>query len=124
VASAAVAARDAELLAFPLAARVFCAARQAATSADGLASASESGALTDPAGVAGASTLVGFVQGLSGSGSSGFGAAARPGAAAITTAAVVIAATRAVLCVLRARRDGVLAARKCISFPPHRKSDS
>ncbi|GAA5207676.1 hypothetical protein GCM10023323_24160 [Streptomyces thinghirensis] len=99
-------------------ARAFCAARHAATSADGLASASDSGALIEPAGVAGASTFVGFVQGLSGSGSAGFGPAARPGAAAITTAAAVIAETRAVLCVLRARHMGVRAARECISFPP------
>ncbi|GAA4586659.1 hypothetical protein GCM10023177_14650 [Streptomyces violaceoruber] len=99
-------------------ARAFCAVRQAATSVDGLASASDSGALIEPAGVAGASTLVGFVHGLSGSGSFGFGVAARPGAAAITTAAVVIAETQAVLCVLRARHMGVRAARECISFPP------
>ncbi|GAA2943053.1 hypothetical protein GCM10010478_50770 [Streptomyces erythrogriseus] len=69
-----------------------------------------------PAGVVGTSTFVGFVHGLSGSGS--FGVADRPGAAAITTAAVVIAETRAVLCVLRARHMGVRAARECISFPP------
>ncbi|GAA4153178.1 hypothetical protein GCM10022285_66600 [Streptomyces tunisiensis] len=72
--------------------------------------------MTEPAGVAAASTFVGFVHGLSGSGS--FGVAARPGAAAITTAAAVIAETRAVLCVLRARHMGVRAARECIGFPP------
>ncbi|AKZ58922.1 hypothetical protein SAM23877_5877 [Streptomyces ambofaciens ATCC 23877] len=99
-------------------ARAFRAARQAATSADGLASASESGAVIEPAGVAGTSTLVGFVHGLSGCGSSAFGAAARPGAAAIITAAVVIADINAVLCVLRARRNGVRSARECMSFPP------
>ncbi|BFO18471.1 hypothetical protein SHKM778_48590 [Streptomyces sp. KM77-8] len=78
--------------------------------------------MIDPAGVAGASTFVGFVQGLSGSGSRGVGVAAGPGAAAITTATVVIAETSAVLCVFRARHMGVRAARECISFP-HRKSD-
>ncbi|MER7776721.1 hypothetical protein ABTZ21_17240 [Streptomyces sp. NPDC096191] len=86
-------------------------------------SACEAGALAFPVGVAGASTFVGFVHGLSGSGSCGFGGAARPGAAAIITAAVVIAATRAVLCVLRARRNGVRVARECINFP-HRKTDT
>ncbi|GAA2286756.1 hypothetical protein GCM10010234_27870 [Streptomyces hawaiiensis] len=61
--------------------------------------------------------MVGLVQGLSGSGNSGFGAAASPGAAESTTAAVVIADRRAVLCVLRARHRDVLCARECISFP-------
>lgn len=114
VASAAAPARWAPALP-PV--RACCAARQAATSADGLASACDSGALTEPAGAAAASTLVGLVQGLSGSGNSGFGAAASPGAAESTTAAVVIADRRAVLCVLRARQSDVLAARECISFP-------
>ncbi|MFB9351183.1 hypothetical protein ACFFUA_27735 [Streptomyces heliomycini] len=98
--------------------RACWAARQAATSAEGFASACDAGALVFPAGVAGASTFVGFVHGLYGSGNRGFGVAARPGAAAITTAAVAIAETRAVLCVLRARRNGALVARECISFPP------
>lgn len=57
--------------------RVFWAARQAATSAGGLASACDAGALVVPAGVAGAAAFVGFVHGLSGSGNCGFGVAAR-----------------------------------------------
>ncbi|PWI20215.1 hypothetical protein DI272_43210 [Streptomyces sp. Act143] len=77
--------------------RAFCAARQAATSADGGASAFDAGGFVTPVGVGGASTFVGFVQGLAGSGNSGFGVAAGLGAAATTTAAVVTAETKTVL---------------------------